>query len=136
MLSQLLPFIKKGKCYLKFDSIIKNVDESRRHELERIGKSENVARKILKKATLQTMLEPRANVHLVQNRKLRNMAACSLDKALKIKYKLNYSQPIVVRVPYSPTISLHAIRKRALRMIDYTNDASTIKAPLMTKTAH
>ena len=123
MLSQLLPAIKKGKCYLKFDSIIKNVDAARRQELERMGKSENVARKILRKATLQTMLELRANIHLVQNRKLRNMAACSLDKALKIKYKLNYSQPIVVRVPYSPTISLHAIRKRALRMVDYTNDA-------------
>lgn len=118
-LTSLLKHMKSGNTQeFSLSSVLKTEDKYTTDILERVGKSKRAAKRICHTGSLYEVLRWRAKVHLVHNKKLRAYAACNIEKHLKEAWHLNYNKPIVMRIPFSPNLSLHAIRAEALRLID------------------
>ena len=100
------------------NAVFTNTDTLTQNTIQRIGASKNVAKHICNSATLHDLLSWRSKVHVVDNKKLRNYAACNIEKYLKLRFKLSYSRPLTIRVPFSPNLSLNALRAQAVALID------------------
>lgn len=118
-LSSALSKIKSGEISsFRVNSVVTAVDTLTQDTLQRIGASKRVAKRICCSASLHELLSWRGKVHVIKNQKLRSYSACSIEKYLKARFNLSYSKPLVVRVPFSPNISLNAMRSQAVRLID------------------
>ena len=100
------------------NSVLTTTDDLTKDTLQRVGASKAVAKHICNKATLHDLLSWRGRIHVVDNKKLRNYAACNIETHLKLRFNLRYSKPLTIRVPFSPNLSLSKLRAQAISLID------------------
>ena len=118
-LSKALRLIKSGEISsFVVNQVVTTIDKLTQVTLERIGKSKRVAKQICGAATLHELLSWRSKCYVIRNNKLRNYSACSIEKYLQSRFKLRYSKPYTIRLPYSPNLSMQAIKAQAMLLID------------------